>query len=148
MLERKLSEETKIKIGLSLSKKVHFNCDYCGKESSDKPSHYKRTKRHFCSRICYSLYRRDFLPKEEQHAYGNGYSKEERQARRKARTILNHAIRDGKLKRKPCQVCGEKAEAHHDDYSKPLEVKWFCFKHHREHHKKAHDNPELLQCES
>jgi hypothetical protein len=32
-------------------------------------------------------------------------------------------------------VCGEpEAQAHHDDYAKPLDVRWLCNKHHREHH--------------
>ena len=45
------------------------------------------------------------------------------------------AVKKGKLKRKPCRICGtEKVEAHHEDYSKPLKVLWFCRKHHREYH--------------
>lgn len=50
---------------------------------------------------------------------------------------VNNAIRDGRLKKQPCEVCGNKnTEAHHDDYSKPLEVKWLCRKHHLEIHNK------------
>jgi hypothetical protein len=52
----------------------------------------------------------------------------------KARTAVNNAVRDKRLIPEPCRVCGEKAQAHHEDYSKPLDVMWFCFKHHREHH--------------
>lgn len=38
--------------------------------------------------------------------------------------------RAGRLKSEPC-FCGEnKTEAHHSDYSKPLEVTWLCKKHH------------------
>ena len=37
---------------------------------------------------------------------------------------------------KPCIHCGKKAEAHHPDYSKPLDVVWLCFEHHREEHKR------------
>jgi len=45
------------------------------------------------------------------------------------------AIAKGMLVRAPCEACGhEKAEAHHDDYDKPLEVRWLCKLHHMEHH--------------
>lgn len=55
--------------------------------------------------------------------------------KRRARYAVSNAIRDGRLVRSPCEVCGHwKSEAHHDDYSKPLEVRWLCFKHHRELH--------------
>jgi len=51
----------------------------------------------------------------------------------KAWNAVSNAIRDKKLKRLPCEVCGnEKSQAHHDDYSNPLDVHWLCFKHHRE----------------
>lgn len=49
-----------------------------------------------------------------------------------ARRKLANAIKTGKTIRQPCEVCGEKSQAHHEDYSKPLEVRWLCFKHHRE----------------
>lgn len=51
-----------------------------------------------------------------------------------AHAVVSNASRDNKIERKPCEVCGEKAQAHHDDYSKPLEVRWLCPKHHSEHH--------------
>ncbi len=52
-----------------------------------------------------------------------------------ARNAVGNALRDKRLFRKPCEVCGsKKSQAHHDDYSKPLDVRWLCFKHHREHH--------------
>lgn len=53
----------------------------------------------------------------------------------KARMAVNNAIRDGRLVRGPCRHCGttKRIQAHHDDYSKPLDVKWECFKCHREH---------------
>lgn len=52
-----------------------------------------------------------------------------------ARRILNHAIRDGKLIRLPCERCGRKdGHAHHEDYSRPLDVVWLCPPHHRQRH--------------
>ena len=51
----------------------------------------------------------------------------------KAREIARNAMASGKLIKKPCEVCGNVAvEGHHDDYSKPLEVRWFCHQHHCE----------------
>lgn len=50
--------------------------------------------------------------------------------------IVAYAIKCGNLTSKPCEVCGErKVEGHHDDYDKPLEVRWLCRKHHAEWHR-------------
>ena len=55
----------------------------------------------------------------------------------KAQTAIQNAIKSGKLVRKPCEVCGdEKSEAHHDDYYKPIDVRWLCRTHHRQYHEK------------
>lgn len=57
----------------------------------------------------------------------------------KARVLATSALRWGKLQRQPCEICGDNnAEMHHVDYSKPLEVKWLCRKHHRELHGGLH----------
>ena len=55
---------------------------------------------------------------------------------KKAHGVVNMAIAKGRLKRQPCELCGEpKSEAHHDDYKKPYQIRWLCMKHHREWHK-------------
>ena len=46
--------------------------------------------------------------------------------RTKVYNDVRHAIERGELTPQPCENCGEKAEAHHDDYSKPLDVRWLC----------------------
>lgn len=57
----------------------------------------------------------------------------------KAHVTLGNAVRDGKID-KPlfCSDCGEKRKlhAHHNDYSKPLDVQWLCVPCHgkRNHH--------------
>lgn len=56
-----------------------------------------------------------------------------------ARSMLFYYIKIGRIKREKC-FCGEtKVHAHHPDYSKPLEVKWLCRKHHVEEHVKEND---------
>ncbi len=54
----------------------------------------------------------------------------------RAHNMVNNAIRDGKLFSEPCETCGDgKAHAHHDDYARPLNVRWLCAAHHKEWHK-------------
>ena len=63
----------------------------------------------------------------------------------KAHNLVKRAIMSGKLKRMPCEVCGDvKGDAHHDDYTKPLEVRWLCRLHHAEVHKAKTETMEVL----
>ncbi len=53
-----------------------------------------------------------------------------------AHKLVKLAIRRGELQRLPCLICGNpRSDAHHEDYSKPLDVLWFCHAHHIEHHR-------------
>jgi hypothetical protein len=57
--------------------------------------------------------------------------------RRKAQVTVGNAIRDGLLTPWPvCAIpeCNCKPEAHHPDYSKPLDVVWLCSAHHKQAH--------------
>lgn len=55
--------------------------------------------------------------------------------KRAAHVFVGNAIRDGRLLKQPCEVCGSKeVHAHHRDYSRPLEVMWLCPEHHSEWH--------------
>lgn len=50
-----------------------------------------------------------------------------------AHIAVGNAVRSGALVKKPCEKCGStQVHAHHDDYSKPLEVRWLCPEHHAE----------------
>ncbi len=61
-------------------------------------------------------------------------------SREKVYKEVRRALVSGRLVKGFCEVCQNKnAIAHHDDYSKPLEVRWLCEKHHKEYHKKAGD---------
>jgi hypothetical protein len=58
--------------------------------------------------------------------------------RESVKNATRYAIKTGKLVRQPCVVCGEvQVEAHHPDYSKPLEVVWLCRTHHLAAHGKV-----------
>jgi rubrerythrin len=54
--------------------------------------------------------------------------------RRAAAVALNNAVRDGRVQKLPCEICGAAAEGHHPDYSRPLMVVWLCPSHHLEAH--------------
>lgn len=52
--------------------------------------------------------------------------------------IVRCALKEGKIIKGICEVCGnKKTHAHHDDYYLPLEIRWLCASHHRKiKHKK------------
>ena len=54
----------------------------------------------------------------------------------------NNAQKAGKLHKEPCQRCGQvdNVQAHHEDYSKPLDVVWLCPKHHGERHREINEH--------
>lgn len=48
-----------------------------------------------------------------------------------AHIAVQRALNQGKIVKQPCEICGEpKVDAHHDDYSQPLKVRWLCRSHH------------------
>ena len=51
------------------------------------------------------------------------------------RSYLHAYVKRGQVSKQLCKVCGKDAEAHHEDYLKPLDVIWFCREHHLEYHK-------------
>jgi len=58
------------------------------------------------------------------------------QVKRAAHILVGNRIRSGDLIKHPCEVCGAReVHAHHDDYAKPLEVRWLCDEHHNEWHR-------------
>ena len=55
--------------------------------------------------------------------------------RYKAHSAVNNAVRDGRLIKSPCVICGStKVVGHHENYSKPLDVIWMCQAHHVQYH--------------
>jgi hypothetical protein len=67
-------------------------------------------------------------------AYRDLSEAERRKAR--ARATARMAVARGTMRIEPCSRCGAaKAERHHPDYSRPLEVVWLCTPCHRAEHK-------------
>jgi len=50
--------------------------------------------------------------------------------------IVEQAIKKGIIQPEPCSTCGKRAEAHHDDYNKPLQIRWLCRLHHIAWHRR------------
>jgi len=61
---------------------------------------------------------------------------EDEKAKQRCRARTHHLVRTGALVKEPCEVCEDRdVQAHHDDYTKPEQVRWLCPHHHRIAHK-------------
>ena len=102
----------------------------------------------------YLLRRREWA--KERRVSGNWYDERERKhaaiyrerypEKDRAKQILNKAVVSGAIIRQTtCESCGTinprgtdgrtLIQAHHDDYSKPLEVRWLCVQCHADTHR-------------
>lgn len=54
----------------------------------------------------------------------------------RAHYLLTNAVRNGRVKKEPCSLCGttKRVHGHHRDYTKPLDVVWLCAKCHQRVH--------------
>lgn len=99
---------------------ITFNCDYDGTPKTVHESVYARTKRHFCSRKCYTLYRELILPTEEQNAFQGGVTPEEsrRRWREKNRKVI--AARNAARKQREIDAPGHHTAKEWREYRKTL----------------------------
>ena len=91
--------------------------------------------------------RRRWAEKNREHvnAYARDYQRERTPNEvLRARNAVERAIKNGRLVPQPCEHCGKQfrlsdgrngIQAHHDDYSKPLEIRWLCYLCHRAEHR-------------
>ena len=63
---------------------------------------------------------------------------------RRAHEFVAEAKRIRLLKRQPCKIRGDpQADAHHEDYSRPLVVEWLCERHHTLRHHEISLTPSI-----
>lgn len=75
-------------------------------------------------------------PSKDATKRGGTLWQQRNRVKRSAHLKVQSAVICKKMFKQPCEVCGElKVDAHHDDYERPLDVRWLCRKHHMEHHR-------------
>jgi hypothetical protein len=110
----------------------HLNkCKSCTKEDVSK--NYRERKEYYVE-----FYReREHRPeRKKQRADHRRQYRKRYPEKKRAHAAVNNAIRDKRLFRQPCEVCGttKGVEGHHEDYNQPLKVRWLCFADHRAEH--------------
>lgn len=76
---------------------------------------------------------------KDKHAYQAADWRTRNRVKMRAHSAVQRAVRNGTLVRPlECEGCGPdysgKLEAHHDDYTRPLDVKWLCDPCHKKRH--------------
>lgn len=108
---------------------------YRAKKNADKPSDWKQKTKDK------KAYQKAWL------AANPGYATKAKREwwhknkdRLKVKWKVRDALKDGRLAKLPCFVCGAtEVDAHHPDYSAPLSVVWLCKEHHKQLHREAKD---------
>lgn len=83
----------------------------------------------------YRKYYREYQQSHEYREYWSSYIKKHPELVR-AHGKVQTALKNGLIKKCPCEVCGaKKTEAHHDNYNEPLNIRWLCKKCHMKWHR-------------
>jgi hypothetical protein len=73
---------------------------------------------------------------KKSHATSNAKWSRKNKYKKKSHCRVKRAVYAGKIQKQPCLICGsENVQAHHEDYSKPLDVIWLCSSCHAKRHK-------------
>jgi hypothetical protein len=103
---------------------MKVNCSKC-----DVPLEVSRVDKQRYCKSCHAEYMRSNRKKHSQLS-------DTQRFKANARSYLNVYIRRGIVIKQPCCKCDNPiAEAHHEDYSKPLDVMWLCRSCHLSYHK-------------
>jgi hypothetical protein len=112
------------------------------KNRAENIEHYKEFDRKRANRPDRVEARKQYAKTEQGKEAGKRAKRswtERNPKKRQANMIVGNAISSKKIsKPKECEECSVKdvrLEGHHDDYNKPLEVRWLCSACHRAWHK-------------
>ena len=117
-------------------------CQCCGLSFAAMVKELRKGNGKFCSRKCQRSHQA-LLNAAARKTVGLTASERKKQWLSKvsplvvlAHRAVEYAIANKSLIRLPCEKCGsQKVDAHHDDYLKPLDVRWLCRRHHLEFHR-------------
>jgi len=105
-------------------------CKECAK--ADVHKNYRTNKKHYVE------YERIRTSQPERKKHVSLYQKKMTRLnpeKKECRRLTYKAIKNGRLTKLPCEVCGDsKSQAHHVTYDDPFNIRWLCFKHHRKLH--------------
>lgn len=128
---------------------IERNCSWCGKLFQAQSWEVNRGRGKYCSISCKSQYGRSLQDQRglKNPAWRNGGAgryahvlayRAKHPDKYKAHKAVSQAIASRCLVKQPCERCGEvKVQAHHDDYAKPLDVRWLCKPCHEDEHHSA-----------
>jgi hypothetical protein len=80
-------------------------------------------------------------PERRRASQNRRMTRPEVKRKRDVRCLVYYAIKTGVLTPAVCKCGSTKTEAHHEDYSKPLDVDWVCRKCHQKIHGNSKVNP-------
>jgi hypothetical protein len=119
-------------------KKETRYCKVCGDEFKCHPV----SKKILCGPNCAAQNIRNIYKGKHHTTFkGGAYEAVKRYAAKNKGKVavwvkLNRAVKDGRINKGRCVVCGsKKVVGHHENYAKPLKVTWLCQKHHVHLHK-------------
>lgn len=122
-----------------------YPCAHCGASFVAPVRDHARGLRIYCSVRCNLLEKHgsdyERINSKPNNALKSRRSMERNPEKVQARQKCRKAVKAGKLTRLPCEGCGttQNVHGHHEDYSKPLDVRWLCMGcHYILHHGTPH----------
>lgn len=117
-------------------------CKVCGKLKAEVEMAYSRIykgriyRKRTCQKCSYANYTKKWIKENKEkyrvaHELGAKRYRQKYPERHSARIKARYWVEKGRMAHLACQVCGNfLSEMHHPDYNFPLDVWWFCKKHH------------------